>query len=35
MRIDLSGKTAIVIGSTAGIGFAVAKVSPRLARPSS
>ena len=25
MRIDLSGKTAIVRGSTAGIGFAIAK----------
>src|SRR5437870_13419521 len=25
MRIDLSGKTAIVTGSTAGIGFAIAK----------
>ena len=25
MKIDLSGKTAIVTGSTAGIGFAIAK----------
>ena len=25
MKIDLSNKTAIVIGSTAGIGFAIAK----------
>lgn len=25
MKIDLSGKTAVVTGSTAGIGFAVAK----------
>ncbi len=25
MKIDLSGKTAIVTGSTAGIGYAIAK----------
>ena len=26
MNIDLSGKTALVTGSTAGIGFALAKI---------
>ena len=33
MKIDLSGRTAIVTGSTAGIGHAAARGSPSPARP--
>ena len=29
MKIDLSGKTAIVTGSTAGIGYAIARDWPK------
>lgn len=32
MKIDLSGKTALVTGSTAGIGHAIARASPARAR---
>jgi hypothetical protein len=34
MKIDLADKTAIATGSTAGIGFAIGIVSPRLAQKS-